>query len=115
MKVDPKVRNPIGYRFPEHPVAEMPESRLYRLYWQLRKGNVLYFMSAGAQLFAGLTLLGVAVTGNIPLMWLATAVSAAGTLVCITGAYLLYDLLRNRNSVEFLVKDSINRAITNLN
>jgi hypothetical protein len=72
-------------------------------------------MSAGIQLIAGIVLLLVAITGNIPRMWVATGVSSIGSLVCMTGAYLMYDLFRNRSSVEQLVKESVNRAINNLN
>lgn len=115
MKVQPKVYKPIGYRLREEVAEGKVPGRVGRFVARVRHGNFLYFMSAGIQLIAGIVLLLVAITGNIPRMWVATGVSSIGSLVCMTGAYLMYDLFRNRSSVEQLVKESVNRAINNLN
>lgn len=115
MNINPSERKSVGYRINSDDQTELHVHRIHRLYLQLRRGNFLYFLSAGCQMLAGLLLVGVAVTGSIKTMWLATVLSAMGSVVSMTGAYLLYDLLRNRYNVDHLVKDAINRAISNLN
>jgi hypothetical protein len=84
---------------------------LYRIIDRVQPENILYVMSGMSQLAAGILLVYIPILGVIEKTWLAALLSGVGSVVTMLGAYMLYDQLRNRFSVDYLVRDSINRAI----
>lgn len=112
---EPQDRDKVYYEFKPTPYPEYNARRFARLLKKVKTISLLHAFSGLGQIMAGVILVYFSVLGTVHQPWLATFLSGLGSVITMLGAYLLYDQLRNQHTLDGLLRNAINRAITSQN
>ncbi len=77
--------------------------------------NPLHAGFAAFMLFFGMLSLALVMLNLISNLWFASLVSMGGSLAVMAGVWLLYDAIKERKSVDNLVRDAIMRVLREKN
>ena len=82
---------------------------------RIQKAPVALVVSGFIQILAGLSIVTLAILGFIIPLWLASLMSVIGSVTTMTGAYVLYEILSEKNEIDSLYKEAIKRVIKSRN
>ncbi len=94
--------------------TELPAKEEVR-FQRLRTMNPLNLLSSIMHIVLGLAIIVLSMIGLIAPLSVAAIMSMLGSAAVIIGGYQLYDAIKERNSVQKLARDSVERIIKEQN
>lgn len=92
-----------------------PLSTLSRSLRKFKKSSPLLLISSSTLIVIGLLIVFAAMIGQIKSAWLAFLLCTLGSITTMLGVYIWYEMLRERDDMDDLFKESIKRVINSQN
>lgn len=112
---EPNEQKPLSLDEPKIVKSRRYSSQFQSIVHRLRSANLLLLLTAAIQITTGLSLVYLSILGHIYPLWLATVMSMLGSVATMVGAYLWYDIMRDVDDIDSLVKNAIKRVINSQN
>lgn len=92
-----------------------PLSTLGRNFRKLRKNNPVLLLSSFAQVILGLFVVFATIIGQVKSAWLSFILCTLGSATTMLGTFFWYEMLRKKDDMDDLFKESVKRAINSQN
>lgn len=77
--------------------------------------NGLHLISSVSQVFLGLCVVALSLTGAIQPLWISTIMTVAGSSTAVIGIYFMHSVFKSRDDFDSLLHKSIRRVIESQN
>jgi len=107
---EPKEKNKFGDKIVIHKTSHR-SSGISLFINKIHSVSGLYFFSSIMHIFLGSIVVALSLLGVIEVLWLATLTTIVGSISCLVGVSLLFNIFSRTAAFDTLVHKAINRVV----